>query len=76
MLLQMPIQMANLMMDINMNKITWKNTLYPHAFLGHIEIMRDFAMKLNYPYFVWNGIVYGTENKQPVAPYTGVEDVE
>ena len=43
-----------------MEKATWKNTFYPHSWVGHITIHQENAKKMYYPYFMWNGEVYRT----------------
>lgn len=43
-----------------MEKATWKNTLYPHSWVGHISLHQDRARGMGYPYFMWNGEVYRT----------------
>lgn len=43
-----------------MEKATWKNTFYPHGWVGHISIHHANARALKYPYFMWNGEVYHT----------------
>lgn len=41
---------------------TWHNTLdLKVSMLGHISHMRNLAVTVGYPYFVWNGRIYMTE---------------
>jgi hypothetical protein len=43
------------------NQLSWHDTLYPHAHIGHVDRMREFATILGYRFFAWNGLVYKTE---------------
>lgn len=47
-----------------MAELSWKIVLYPHGWLGHIDVMADYAKKLEYPYFMWNGAIYNTVTKE------------
>jgi hypothetical protein len=58
-----------------MEKLTWKEVLYPHSHIGWRGDMVDLAIKLGYPYFAWNGLVYITILDIPVEKIT-VEDVQ
>lgn len=44
-----------------MEELTWKNILYPHGWIGHIDKMRYYALELHYSYFSWNGRIYETK---------------
>lgn len=41
-------------------ELTWKNVMYPHAWIGHISEMQELAKSVGYPYFLWNDSVYKT----------------
>ena len=41
-------------------QLTWKNVMYPHAYIGHISKMQELAKAAGYPYFIWNDSVYKT----------------
>ena len=45
-----------------MAELSWKIVLYPHNWIGHIDIMAKLAEELGYPYFLWNGVVYKTDS--------------
>ena len=38
--------------------MTWQNTLFPHATLGHITEMVKYTRVLSYTYFAWNDRIY------------------
>jgi hypothetical protein len=44
------------------NPTSWKFILYPHSHVGHIDKMRQIALFLEYPCFVWNDRIYDTES--------------
>jgi hypothetical protein len=58
-----------------MEKLIWKNVLYNHGWLGWRGDMLGLALRLGYPYFAWNGLVYDTKTDVPLEKFT-VEDVQ
>lgn len=48
-------------------EITWKNTLYPHSYIGTIDKMMDLAIKLEYEFFAWNGRIYKSKTGKQTA---------
>jgi hypothetical protein len=45
-------------------KITFKNTLHTNCHLNHQSELHEIAIKLNYPYYIWNEKVFKvTEDK-------------
>lgn len=47
---------------MEIDKPTWKTTLYPHGSIGHVSKMYEYARSIGYPFFVWNGWVYRTSD--------------
>lgn len=48
---------------------SWKSVLYPHAWLGHIDIIDRIARSLGYPFYAWNGFVYSTDTGLKVGTF-------
>ncbi len=49
-------------------KPTWKNTLYPHAYFGHIHELQRVAKRVGYKYLCWNGVIHDADTLVEVSP--------
>jgi hypothetical protein len=55
-------------------EINWKTVCYNRAWLGHITIMQELAQKLAYPFFMWNGWIFSTEDGEDTG--FAIKDLE
>ena len=52
----------------------WQQVFYPHRHYGHISTSREAALKAEYPFFIWNEVLYisitaGLVKEESLSPF-------